>query len=86
MRSNAALVKFRDRYEYKNIDTVLKIAISNWLNHLVFTDRFDSLEKMIKQRYEKACDDDEMNKTAKTLMKLELYNKNRSGNIRYLEN
>jgi len=74
MRSNAALVKNRDNYEYKNIDVVLKDAITNWLDNVAFTEKYDRLPQKIKEKYEKGCDDDEMNRTTKSILKLDLYN------------
>ena len=80
LRSNAALVKYRDKFEYKNIDIVLKKVMSNWLDSLVFTENYERLPKGIKEKYESTCEDDEMNKATKSILKVDLYNNYKSGN------
>ena len=46
---------------------------------------YDSLQKGIKERYEKTCEDDEMNKQAVILTKTELYNCYKQGKIKRLD-
>ena len=82
LRSNAALVKYKDKFEYKNIDVVLKRATSNWLDHIGFSDEYDKLSKGIKKKYEEVCEDDELNKTANSMVKMELYNGHKVGNVK----
>ena len=81
LRSNTALVKVNDMFEYKNINEVLKDVSANTLDLIVLNSDYDSLHKAIKERYEKVCEDDEMNKQAVILTKTELYNCYKNGII-----
>ena len=81
LRSNTALLKVNDVFEYKNINEVLKDVSSNTLDLIVLNPDYDGLHRGIKERYEKVCDDDEMNKKAGILTKTELYNCFKNGII-----
>ena len=82
LKSNAALVKLGDTFEYKNINDTLRNLSANTLDHIVLDPQFDDLSLGIKQKYENVCDDDEMNKKAVNLTKIELYNSYKSGNVK----
>ena len=81
-RSNSALVKSEDKFEFKNINTVLKEATCNWLDKVCIDDDYDELPKRIKQKYESICEDDELDQTAKSMLKLDLYSKHKNGIIK----
>ena len=81
LKSNSALVKHKDTFEYKNINDVLKDVSSNTLDLIVFHGEFDDLNRKIKEKYESVCDDDEMNRKASSLAKIELYNCYKQGII-----
>ena len=81
-RSNSALVKSDDKYEFKNINAILKEATCNWLDKVCIDDDYDELPKRIKQKYENTCEDDELDQTAKSMIKLELYTKHKNGVIK----
>ena len=81
-RSNSALVKSEDKFEFKNINTVLKEATCNWLDKVCIDDDYDKLPKRIKQKYESVCEDDELDQTAKSMLKLDLYSKHKNGIIK----
>ena len=85
MRSNTALVKVNDAFEYKNINTVLKDVSANTLDLIILNSDYDDLHRAIKEKYEKVCEDDEMNKQAVILTKTELYNCFKTGDIKKLE-
>ena len=72
-------MKYRDKFEYKNIDLVFKKAMSNWLDNLIFTEKYERLPRRIKEKYESICEDDEMNRATKSMLKLDLYNNTKSG-------
>ena len=81
LKSNAALVKHDDKFEYKNINEVLKDVSTNTLDSIILNSDYDDLSNAIKRKYENVCDDDELNKKASILAKLELYNSYKQGNI-----
>jgi hypothetical protein len=82
-RSNSALVKSDDdKYEFKNINAILKEATCNWLDKVCIDEDYDELPKRIKQKYENTCEDDELDQTAKSMIKLELYTKHKNGVIK----
>ena len=81
LRSNSALVKMDDQFEYMNIDDVLRSATSNWLDSCILSGRYDGLSKGIMLKYERACEYDEMNKRASNLTKIHLYNSYKSGSV-----
>ena len=82
LRSNTALVKVNDSFEYRNINDVLKDISANALDMIVLNTDYDDLHRQIKEKYEKVCDDDELNKQAATLAKTELYNSYKIGDIK----
>ena len=82
LKSNAALVKHDDKFEYKNINEVLKDVSTNTLDSNILNSDYDDLSNAIKRKYENVCDDDELNKKASILAKLELYNSYKQGNIK----
>jgi hypothetical protein len=86
LRSNTALVKYDNKFEYKNIDDVLKRATSNLLDHIVFSHEYDTLSNVIKKKFEEVCEDDEMNRYANSMTKIELYNCQKNGKIKNLLN
>lgn len=57
LRSNTALVKVNDMFEYKNINEVLKGVSANALDLIVLNSDYDSLHKAIKEIYKKVCED-----------------------------
>ena len=75
-------MKVNDTFEYRNINDVLKTVSSNALDMIILSSDHDDLQKHIKEKYEKVCDDDELNKQAATLAKTELYNSYKMGEIR----
>ena len=81
LKSNSALVKHNDIFEYKNINEVLKDVSANTLDMIVLNEDYDDLNKAIKEKYESVCDDDEMNRKASSLARLELYNCYKQGII-----
>jgi hypothetical protein len=81
-RSNSALVKCDDKFEFKNINSVIKDATSNWLNKVCLDEDFDALPHKIKQTYEDSCEDDDLEQTAKSMLKLDLYTKHKNGVIK----
>ena len=81
LKSNVALVKVGTDFEYKNINDVLKDVGSNTLDTIILDAKFDDLGNCIKQKYEKVCDDEELNKKAVNLTKIELYDCYKNGNI-----
>ena len=82
LKSNAALVKRDDTFEYKNINEILKDISTNTLDSIILNSDYDDLSNAIKRKYENVCDDDEMKKKASILAKLELYNSYKQGNIK----
>ena len=80
-RSNVALVKINDDFEYKNINEILKDVSANTLDAIIFSRDYDNLSMKIKKKYESVCEDDEMNKQASIIAKTELYNSYKSGFI-----
>ena len=80
-RSNVALVKINDDFEYKNINEILKDVSANTLDAIIFSADYDNLSMLIKKKYESVCEDDEMNKQASIIAKTELYNSYKSGEI-----
>jgi len=85
MRSNTCLVKEGEIFEYRNIKEVLKDVSANTLDMIVLNTDYDDLHKLLKEKYEKVCDDDELNGKASTLAKTELYNGYKIGEIRRLD-
>ena len=81
LKSNVAYVKNGDEFEYKNINDVLKDVSSNTLDYIVFSENFDKLENNIKRKFENVCADDEMNKKANNLSRIELYDSYKCGKI-----
>jgi len=81
-RSNSALVKLKNKFEFKNINVILKRAVTNWLDNVVFDDAFGKLSKRIIKKYEELCVDDELDQTTKSMFKLALYNEHKNGTIR----
>jgi hypothetical protein len=55
-------VKNNDTFEYKNINEVLKDVSANTLDMIVLNTDYDDLNRAIKEKYERVCEDDEMNK------------------------
>ena len=82
MRSNTALVKVNDKFEYKNIHDILKDISTNTLDMIVLSTEFGDLQKNIKEKYEKVCEDDELNQQATCLAKTELYNSYKKGEVK----
>ena len=80
-RSNVALVKINEDYEYKNINEILKDVSANTLDAIIFSADYDDLSMLIKKKYESVCEDDEINKQASIIAKTELYNSYKSGFI-----
>jgi len=80
-RSNVALVKINEDYEYKNINEILKDVSANTLDAIIFSADYDDLSMLIKKKYEIVCEDDEINKQASIIAKTELYNSYKSGYI-----
>jgi hypothetical protein len=80
-RSNVALVKINEDFEYKNINEILKDISANTLDAIILTTDYDNLSMKIKKKYESVCEDDEMNKQASIIAKTELYNSYKSGEI-----
>ena len=81
LKSNVAFVKSGESFEYRNINEVLKDVSSNTLDYVVFSDNFDNLEHSIKRKLEKVCADDEMNRKANNLSKIELYDSYKCGSV-----
>jgi hypothetical protein len=81
-RSNSALVKCEDKFEFKNINTVLKEATCNWLDKVCIDDDYDELPMRIKKKYENVCEDDDLDQTTKSMIKLDLYSKHKNGIIK----
>uniref|UniRef100_A0A6C0F8Y0 Uncharacterized protein n=1 Tax=viral metagenome TaxID=1070528 RepID=A0A6C0F8Y0_9ZZZZ len=71
LRSNVALVKLEDTFEYRNVDEVITKIMNNWLNNLIFTERYDDLPNHLKQKYEEIGEDD---KLANSMIKTRIYN------------
>ena len=84
MRSNVAMVKIDNDFEYKNINEVLKDVSINTLDAIILSTQYDDLSKFIKAKYEKVCEDEEMNKEASIQAKTELYNSYKKGDIKRL--
>ena len=82
MRSNVAMVKIDNDFEYKNINEVLKDVSINTLDAIILSTQYDDLSKFIKAKYEKVCEDEEMNKEASIQAKTELYNSYKKGDIK----
>jgi hypothetical protein len=80
-RSNVALVKINEDFEYKNINEILKDVSTNTLDAIIFSSEYDDLSRFIKEKYESVCEDDEMNKQASIIAKTELYNSYKNGYI-----
>uniref|UniRef100_A0A6C0F5W8 Uncharacterized protein n=1 Tax=viral metagenome TaxID=1070528 RepID=A0A6C0F5W8_9ZZZZ len=70
-RSDMALVKMNDRFEYSNVDVAISKILNNWLDHLIFTERYDDLPNHIKKKYEEIGEDD---KLANSIIKTHIYN------------
>ncbi len=82
LRSNVAMVKVDNDFEYKNINEVLKDVSINTLDAIILSTEYDDLSKFIKAKYEKVCEDEEMNKEASIQAKTELYNSYKKGDIK----
>ena len=81
LKSNTALVKLEEGFEYKNINQVLKDVSTNTLDAIILDGEYDKLSKNIKANMETVCEDDEMNKQASILARTELYNSYKKGVI-----
>ena len=55
---------------------------TNALDSIILNSDYDDLSNAIKRKYENVCEDDEMNKKASILAKLELYNSYKKGDIK----
>ena len=82
MRSNVALVKIDNEFEYKNINEIFKDVSVNTLDAIILSTEYDDLSKFIKKKYEEVCEDEEMNREASIQAKTELYNSYKKGDIK----
>jgi hypothetical protein len=80
-RSNLALVKRSDKFEYENINTVMWETSNSWLDKVCLDDDYDELPKQIKQKYEGVCENDELDTKAASIFKSHLYAKHKEGII-----
>ena len=80
-RSNMALVKRDDKYEYENINTVMQETSNSWLDKVCIEDDFDEVPLSIKQKYESVCENDELDAKAASIFKSKLYAKHKDGVI-----
>jgi len=82
LRSNSCYVKDGEIFEYKNINEVLKDVGANTLDLVLLNDDYDGLPMGIKAKYEKVCEEDELNMKATIMAKTELYNSYKNGDIK----
>jgi hypothetical protein len=80
-RSNMALVKRKDKYEYENINTVMQETSNSWLDKVCIEDDFDEVPLSIKQKYESVCENDELDAKAASIFKSKLYANYKGGVI-----
>lgn len=83
-RSNIALVKIGENFEYKDINEILKDISSNALDYFVLDEdgNYTHLPKHIKEKLEDCCEGDELNSRGLALAKTEIYNCFKRGDIR----
>ena len=83
-RSNIALVKIGENFEYKDINKILKDISSNALDYFVLDDdgNYTHLPKHIKEKLEDCCEGDELNSRGLALAKTEIYNCFKRGDIK----
>ena len=80
-RSNLALVKRSDKFEYENINTVMRETSNSWLDKVCLDEDYEELPKKIKQKYEGVCENDELDTKAASIFKSQLYAKHKDGVI-----
>ena len=84
-RSNMALVKWKDEFEYRPIHTIIQKAANNMLDKVCIDDVIDKLPLHLKQKYETVSENDELDQKTSSLFKLDLYSKHKKGNISALK-
>jgi hypothetical protein len=80
-RSNLALVKVKDQFEFRSIDDIINKAAAKMLDNIIFETDFEDVPKDILLTYEAVCEEDELNPKAARMFKQDLYSKHKNGCI-----
>ena len=80
-RSNLALVKVKDQFEFRSIDDIINKAAAKMLDNIIFETDFEDIPKDVLLTYEAVCEEDELNPKAARMFKQDLYSKHKNGCI-----
>ena len=80
-RSNMALVKWKDEFEYRPINVIIQKAANNMLDKVCIDELIEDLSLDYKKKYESVAPNDELDAKAVSMFRLDLYAKRKKGNI-----